>query len=212
MTVNDRPALRGPLLLPFLAGFTALSELDLSLDKSEIGGSSSSLLFIDDKILQHFFNCLSTNFKNLQSLCINFWRVSLEDSDRTMRQISKNLKLCNLSFLKASGLIVTDSAKKVQMEHVFLQTILGNLQNLTWLCLDGVKITDIQGTSVGKCIRDRYPGTSLEISARDIHVKSMKALVSAIEEGGKAEVLYTGGSTCRLKITKIQKNGKGRKK
>ncbi|XP_043274140.1 uncharacterized protein [Venturia canescens] len=212
VTVNDRPALRGPLLLPFLAGFTSLSELDLSLDKSEIGGSSSSLLFIDDKILQHFFACFSSNFRNLQSLRINYWRISLEDSERTMRQISKNLKLCNLSFLKANGLIVTDSAKKIQMEHVFLQTVLANLHNLTWLCLDGVKLTESQASSVGKCIRDRYPGTGLEISAKDIHVKSIKSLVSAIEDAGRAEVVYTGGSSCRLKITKVQKNGKPKKK
>ncbi|XP_076656954.1 uncharacterized protein LOC143361451 isoform X2 [Halictus rubicundus] len=212
VTVNDRLALRGPLLLPFLAGFTALSELDLSLDKSTIGGSSGSLLFIDDKILQQFFSCLSSHFRNLQSLRINFWRVTLEDSDKTMRQIAKYLKLCNLSFLKANGLIVTDSAKKVQMEHVFVQTLLTHLQYLTWLCLDGVELTETQASSVGKCVRDRFPGTSLEISAKDVHVKSVKALVTAAEEGGRAEVVYTGGSNCRLKITKIQKNGKAKKK
>lgn len=212
VTVNDRLALRGPLLLPFLAGFTALSELDLSLDKSTIGGSSGSLLFIDDKILQQFFACFSSHFKNLQSLRINFWRITLEDSEKTMRQIAKYLKLCNLSFLKANGLIVTDSAKKVQMEHVFVQTILTHLQYLTWLCLDGVDLTESQASSIGKCVRDRFPGTSLEISAKDVHVKSVKALVAAIEEGGRAEVVYTGGSNCRLKITKVQKSGKGKKK
>ncbi|XP_076638533.1 uncharacterized protein LOC143350341 isoform X1 [Colletes latitarsis] len=212
VTVNDRLALRGPLLLPFLAGFTALSELDLSLDKSTIGGSSGSLLFINDKILQQFFACLSTHFRNLQSLRINFWRVTLEDSEKTMRQIAKYLKLCNLSFLKANGLIVNDSAKKVQMEHVFVQTILTHLQYLTWLCLDSVELTETQASSVGKCVRDRYPGTSLEISAKDVHVKSVKALVTAVVEGGRAEVVYTGGSNCRLKITKIQKNGKAKKK
>ncbi|XP_054011530.1 uncharacterized protein LOC128894095 isoform X1 [Hylaeus anthracinus] len=212
VTVNDRLALRGPLLLPFLAGFTALSELDLSLDKSTIGGNSGSLLFIDDKILQQFFACLSSHFRNLQCLRINFWRVTLEDSEKTMRQIAKYLKLCNLSFLKANGLIVTDSAKKVQMEHVFVQTILTHLQYLTWLCLDGLELTETQASSIGKCVRDRYPGTSLEISAKDVHVKSVKALVTAIEDGGRAEVVYTGGSNCRLKITKIQKNGKAKKK
>lgn len=212
VTVNDRLALRGPLLLPFLAGFTALSELDLSLDKSTIGGSSGSLLFIDDKILQQFFACLSSHFRNLQSLRINFWRVTLEDSEKTMRQIAKYLKLCNLSFLKANGLIVTDSAKKVQMEHVFVQTILTHLQYLTWLCLDGVDLTETQASSIGKCVRDRFPGTSLEISAKDVHVKSVKALVAAIEEGGRAEVVYTGGSNCRLKITKVQKSSKSKKK
>ncbi|XP_023289535.1 uncharacterized protein LOC111674267 [Orussus abietinus] len=212
VTVNDRLALRGPLLLPFLAGFTALSELDLSLDKSTIGGNNGSLLFIDDKILHQFFSCLSSHFRNLQSLRINFWRVTLEDSEKTMRQISKHLKLCNLSFLKANGLIVIDSAKKVQMEHAFVQTILTSLQYLTWLCLDGVELSPTQGSSIGKCVRDRYPGTTLEISAKDIHVKSVKALVAAIEEGGRAEVVYTGGSNCRLKITKVQKNGRGKKK
>ncbi|XP_025155865.1 uncharacterized protein LOC105185347 isoform X2 [Harpegnathos saltator] len=212
VTVNDRLALRGPLLLPFLAGFTSLSELDLSLDKSTIGGSSGSLLFIDDKILQQFFSCLAAHFRSLQSLRINFWRVTLEDSDRTMRQIAKYLKLCGLSFLRANGLIVTDSAKRVQMEHVFVQTILTHLQCLTWLCLDGVELTETQASSVGKCVRDRYPGTSLEISAKDVHVRSVKALVTAAEEGGRTEVVYTGGSNCRLKITKVQKSGRGKKK
>ncbi|KAL0099462.1 hypothetical protein PUN28_020170 [Cardiocondyla obscurior] len=212
VTVNDRLALRGPLLLPFLAGFTSLSELDLSLDKSTIGGSSGSLLFIDDKILQQFFCCLAAHFRSLQSLRINFWRVTLEDSDRTMRQIAKHLKVCGLSFLRANGLIVTDSAKRVQMEHVFIQTILTHLQCLTWLCLDGVELTETQATSVGKCVRDRYPGTTLEISAKDVHVRSVKALVTAAEEGGRTEVVYTGGSSCRLKITKLQKGGRGKKK
>ncbi|XP_072748730.1 uncharacterized protein [Anoplolepis gracilipes] len=212
VTVNDRLALRGPLLLPFLAGFTSLSELDLSLDKSTIGGSSGSLLFIDDKILQQFFSCLATHFRSLQSLRINFWRITLEDSDRTMRQIAKYLKLCGLSFLKANGLIVTDSAKRVQMEHVFVQTILTHLQCLTWLCLDGIELTETQATSIGKCVRDRYPGTALEISAKDVHVRSVKALVTAAEEGGRTEVVYTGGPSCRLKITKMQKGGRGKKK
>lgn len=212
MTVNDRLALRGPLLLPFLAGFTGLSELDLSLDKSAIGGSSGSLLFIDDKILQQFFSCLSSNFRNLQSLRISFWRISLEDSERTMRQIAKQLKVCNLSFLKMNGLIVTDSAKKTQMEHVFLQTIIMNLQYLTWLCLDGIELTEKQASSIGKCTRDRYTGNCFEISAKDVNVRSVKALVAAIEEGGRAEVVYTGGSNCRLKITMLQKSGKNKKK
>ncbi|XP_050464361.1 uncharacterized protein LOC126858240 isoform X2 [Cataglyphis hispanica] len=212
VTVNDRLALRGPLLLPFLAGFTSLSELDLSLDKSTIGGSSGSLLFIDDKILQQFFCCLAAHFRSLQSLRINFWRITLEDSDRTMRQIAKYLKLCGLSFLRANGLIVTDSAKRVQMEHVFVQTILTHLQCLTWLCLDGVELTEAQATSIGKCVRDRYPGTALEISAKDVHMKSVKALVTAAEEGGRTEVVYTGGPSCRLKITKMQKGGRGKKK
>nr|XP_050859062.1 uncharacterized protein LOC127067776 isoform X2 [Vespula vulgaris]XP_050859063.1 uncharacterized protein LOC127067776 isoform X2 [Vespula vulgaris] len=212
VTVNDRLALRGPLLLPFLAGFTGLSELDLSLDKSAIGGSSGSLLFIDDKILQQFFACLSSHFRNLQSLRISFWRISLEDSERTMRQIAKHLKVCNLSFLKMNGLIVTDSAKKIQMEHVFLQTIIMNLQYLTWLCLDGIELTEKQASSIGKCTRDRYTGSCFEISAKDVNVKSVKALVAAIEEGGRAEVVYTGGSNCRLKITMLQKSGKNKKK
>ncbi|XP_063991392.1 uncharacterized protein LOC135169905 [Diachasmimorpha longicaudata] len=212
VSVNDRLALRGPLLLPFLAGFTALSELDLSLDKSEIGGSSGSLLFIDDKILQQFFSSLSTHFKALQTLKINYWRINLEDSDKTVRQMSKHLKTSNISFIKANGLIVTDGVKRLQVEHLFLQTLLANLQCLTWLCIDGVKLTESQCSSIGKWIRERYPGVLLEISAKDIQVKSIKALVAAVEEGGRAEVGYIGGSTCRIKINKLQKNSKTKKK
>uniref|UniRef100_A0A0C9QV65 Nlrc5 protein n=1 Tax=Fopius arisanus TaxID=64838 RepID=A0A0C9QV65_9HYME len=212
VSVNDRLALRGPLLLPFLTGFTALSELDLSLDKSEIGGSSGSLLFIDDKILQQFFTSLSIHLKSLQTLKINYWRINLEDTDKTMRQISKHIKTTNISFVKANGLIVTDSVKRQQVEHLFVQTLLGNLQWLTWLCIDGVKLTESQCTSIGKWIKERYPGVLLEISAKDIQVKSIKALVAAVEEGGRADVGYIGGSTCRIKINKLQKNSKTKKK
>ncbi|XP_046419917.1 uncharacterized protein LOC124179504 [Neodiprion fabricii] len=212
VTVNDRLALRGPLLLPFLGGFTALSELDLSLDKSTIGGNSGSLLFIDDKILTSFFGCLSSNFRSLQSLRMNFWRVTLEDCDRTMRHISKYLKLCGLSFLKMNGLIVTDSVKKVQVEHSFLGTVVASLQALTWLCIDGIELSEAQASFIGKILRDRFPGSSLEISAKDVNVKAVKALVAAVEDAGRAEVLYTGGAHCRLRLTKLQKNGKHKKK
>lgn len=213
MTVNDRLALRGPLLLPFLAGFTGLSELDLSLDKSTIGGSSTSLLFIDDRILVQFFSCLATSFRGLQSLRINFWRVTLDESDRSLRQVGKQLRNCtSLSFLKASGLVVTDSAKKSRQEHGLIQAFVANLHSLAWLSLDGVELTESQAASIGKCLRERFAGNSLEISAKDVQVKAVKALVTGIEEGGRAEVLYAGGSSCRLKITKLQKSAKNRKK
>lgn len=216
MTVNDRLALRGPLLLPFLAGFTGLSELDLSLDKSTIGcnnTNSSSQLFIDDRMLVQFFGCLSTQFRGLQSLRINFWRVSLEDSERTMRQVGKHLRNSNsLSFVKASGLFVADNAKKARVEHGLIQAFLANLVSLQWLCLDGVELTEQQAGSIGKCLRERFAGAHLEVSAKDVHVRALKTLVASIEEGGRAEVLYAGGASCRLKITKLQKNAKSRKK
>lgn len=129
-----------------------------------------------------------------------------------MRQISKHLKATNISFVKANGLIVTDSVKRLQVEHLFVQTLLANLQCLTWLCIDGVKLTESQCCSIGKWIKERYPGVLLEISAKDIQVKSIKALVGAVEEGGRADVTYIGGSTCRIKINKLQKNAKMKKK
>ncbi|XP_058792154.1 uncharacterized protein LOC131664796 isoform X2 [Phymastichus coffea] len=216
VTVNDRLALRGPLLLPFLAGFTGLSELDLSLDKSTIGCSnanSSSQLFIDDRMLVQFFGCLSTHFRGLQSLRINFWRITLEDSERTLRQVGKHLRNSScLSFVKASGLFVADAVKKARVEHGLIQAFLANLGCLQWLCLDGVELAEMQAASVGKCLRERFAGTHLEVSAKDVHMRALKALVSSVEEGGRAEVLYAGGASCRLKITKLQKNAKSRKK
>ncbi|XP_016837817.1 uncharacterized protein LOC100677826 isoform X2 [Nasonia vitripennis] len=216
VTVNDRVALRGPLLLPFLAGFTGLSELDLSLDKSTVGGGSgsgSSLLSIDDRTLIQFFGCLGSSFRGLQSLRINFWRVSLDESEKTLRQVGKQLRNClSLSFLKASGLVVTDSSKKTRQEHGLIQAFLGNLHSLAWLCLDGVELTESQATAVGKCLRERFAGPSLEISAKDVQVRALKALVASVEEAGKAEVLYAGGAACRLKITKLHKSTKARKK
>ncbi|XP_014299386.1 uncharacterized protein LOC103573202 [Microplitis demolitor] len=212
VSVNDRLALRGPLLLPFIAGFTVLSDLDLSLDKSEIGNNNGSQLFIDDKILQQFFSSLAMNLKNLQTLRINYWQITLENSDKTMKHISKNLRLCNLSFLKANGLVVTDSVKRTQIEHVFIQTVLANLQSLTWLCLDGIKLTENQCTTLGKWIKDKYPGNLVEISAKDINVKAVKAFVAAVEDGERIDINYTGGFICRLKISKLQKNAKNKNK
>ncbi|XP_044585930.1 uncharacterized protein LOC123265979 [Cotesia glomerata] len=212
VSVNDRLVLRGPLLLPFIAGFTALSDLDLSLDKSEIGNNNGSQLYIDDKILQQFFSCLGMNLKNLQTLRINYWQITLENSEKTMKHISKNLRLCNLSFLKANGLVVTDSVKRIQIEHVFIQTVLANLQALTWLCLDGIKLTENQCTTLGKWIKDKYPGNLLEISAKDINVKAVKAFVAAVEDGERIDINYTGGFICRLKISKLQKNSKNKSK
>lgn len=211
--MNDRLALRGPLLLPFLAGFTGLSELDLSLDKSTIAGSSGSLLLIDDRILLQFFTSLASHFRALQSLRINFWRVSLDEAERTLRQVGKQLRNCpSLSYLRASGLLVTDSAKKCRAEHGLVQAFLANLQALAWLCLDGLELGEAQATSIGKCLRERFAGPSLEISARDVPVRAVKALVASVEEGARAEVMYAGGAGCRLKVTRILKGAKSRKK
>lgn len=184
----------------------------MSLDKSEIGNNNGSQLYIDDKILQQFFSCLAMNLKNLQTLRINYWQITLENSEKTMKHISKNLRLCNLNFLKANGLVVTDSVKRIQIEHVFIQTVLANLQALTWLCLDGIKLTENQCTTLGKWIKDKYPGNLLEISAKDINVKAVKAFVAAVEDGERIDINYTGGFICRLKISKLQKNSKNKSK
>ena len=215
VSVNDRLALRGPLLLPFLAGFTGLSELDLSLDKCTIGTASSNgtQLHIDDRTLLQFFGCLSANFRGLQSLRINHWQCSLEDGDKTLRLIGKQLRACSaLSFLRLSGLRIDDTAKKTRLEHGFVQACLANLPALAWLCLDGVELDEQQAAAIGRCLRDRFAGASLDISAKDVRVGALKVLVSSVEEGGKAEALYAGGANCRLKITKLAKSSKSRRK
>jgi hypothetical protein len=61
---------------------------------------------------------------------------------------------------------------------------------------------------VGKCIRDRFPGTALEVSAKDVGAEAVKALVAAVEDGGKIEVMYIGGPSCNLRIQRILKNQK----
>lgn len=88
VTVNDRVALRGPHLLPFLRGFTHLSDLDLSMEKGSVG-HGSNLLIIDDKTLVTFFQTLSMHFRTLQSLKMSYWRVSLEECDKTLKTIGR---------------------------------------------------------------------------------------------------------------------------
>lgn len=209
MTVNDRLALRGPLLLPFLKGFTHLSDLDLSLDKNTGSSSgSSNPLLIDDKVLLSFFQNLSNSFRTLQSLKMSHWKVCLEDGERTLRSIGRILKTCSLSYLKVNGISVVDTTRRGSMEHLFLQTVVANLSYLSWLSMVGVAVTSGQATAVGKCIRDRFPGTALELSAKDIGTESVKAMVTALEEGNKIEVTFIGGSSCNLRIQRIMKNQK----
>lgn len=212
VTVNERVALRGPHLLPFLRGFTHLSDLDLSLDKTSVGNNNSNPLIIDDKTLVTFFQTLSMHFRTLQSLKISYWRISLEDCDRTLRTIGRCLKTCSLSYLKCNGLAVTDSVHRASLEHLFLQTAVANLSYLSWLSMVGVALTPGQGAGLGKCIRERFPGTLLELSAKDVGTEAIKSLISSLEEGGKIEVLYLGGPSCNLRIHRLLKNQKLRGK
>ncbi|XP_075222763.1 uncharacterized protein LOC142325204 isoform X2 [Lycorma delicatula] len=208
-TVNDRIALRGPLLLPFLRGFTHLSDLDLSMDKSH---SSSSPLLIDDKTLIAFFQTLCMHFRTLQSLKISNWRVSLEDCERSLRTIGRCLKTCSLSYLKLNGLIVTDSIHRTSLEHLLLQTCVANLNYLSWMSIVGVALTPGQAAGFGKCIRERFPGTVLQLSAKDVGTEALKSMVTVLEEGAKIEVLFLGGPSCNIRIHRLLKNQKLRGK
>lgn len=94
VTVNDRLALRGPHLLPFLRGFTHLSDLDLSMEKGSVGHVSNTLL-IDDKTLVSFFQTLSMHFRTLQSLKMSHWRVTLDDCDKTLKTVGRWVHVCS---------------------------------------------------------------------------------------------------------------------
>lgn len=212
VTINERVALRGPHLLPFLCGFTHLSDLDLSVDKRSVGNNNNSPLIIDDKTIVSFFQTLSMHFRSLQSLKISYWRISLEDYERTLRAIGRCLKICSLSYLKVNGLVVTDNIHRVPLEHLFLQTAVANLSYLSWMSMVGVALTPGQAAGFGKCIRERFLGTVLELSAKDIGNEAIKSMISSLEEGGKIEVLYLGGPSCNLRIHRILKNQKLRGK
>ncbi|RZF42290.1 hypothetical protein LSTR_LSTR003908 [Laodelphax striatellus] len=209
VTVNDRLALRGPLLLPFLRGFTHLSDLDLSLDKNS---TNSNPLLIDDKTLVAFFQTLCMHFRSLQSLKMSYWRISLEECERTLRTIGRCLKTCSLSYLKMNGLVVTDTIHKASLEHFLLQTCVANLNYLSWLSIVGVPLTPGQASGFGKCIRERFPGTVLQLSAKDVGTEALKNMVSVMEEGGKIAVLFIGGASCNIRIHRLLKNQKLRGK
>ncbi|XP_039282976.1 uncharacterized protein LOC111057093 [Nilaparvata lugens] len=209
VTVNDRLALRGPLLLPFLRGFTHLSDLDLSLDKNS---THSNPLLIDDKTLVAFFQTLCMHFRSLQSLKISYWRISLEECERTLRTIGRCLKTCSLSYLKLNGLVVTDTIHKASLEHFLLQTCVANLNYLSWLSIVGVPLTPGQASGFGKCVRERFPGTVLQLSAKDVGTEALKNMVNVLEEGGKIAVLFIGGPSCNLRIHRLLKNQKLRGK
>lgn len=212
VTVNDRVVLRGPHLLPFLRGFTHLSDLDLSMEKHSVGHSNSNPLIIDDKTLITFFQTLSMHFRTLQSLKMSYWRVSLEECEKTLKTIGRYLKTCSLSYIKTNGLVVSDNVHRTSLEHLFLQTVVSSLSLLTWMSIVGVTLTPGQAAGFGKCIRERFPGTMLELSAKDVGNEAIKSLISSLEEGGKIEVLYLGGPSCNLRILRVLKNQKLRGK
>ncbi|XP_063235464.1 uncharacterized protein LOC134538244 [Bacillus rossius redtenbacheri] len=205
VTVNDRMALRGPHLLPFLKGFTHLSDLDLSLDKNSSAGNP---LLVDDRSLSGFFATLSSSFRTLQSLKMSHWRVCLDEGERTLRAVGRSLRTCSLSHLEAAGLGVTDTAHKASLEHLFLQAVVANLSYLSRLGVAGVALTPGQAAAVGKCVRDRFPGTALELGAKDVGAVAVKALVAALEEGNKVEVAYLGGAACSLRVQRVLKSHK----
>ncbi|KAJ8672964.1 hypothetical protein QAD02_004225 [Eretmocerus hayati] len=245
VTVNDRLALRGPQLLPFLSGFTNLLELDLSLDKSAaLGGLDSGTAeprssspgsptrstlqhqqlhgstdtTVDERQLVQFFTELGSHFRQLQSLRANFWRCSLDEcSERVGRQVAKLVRPCKaLSVLRLGSLVVVDRSassgnkggppQQQRVEHVLLQALLTGLDSLAWLSLDGVELSESQADSLGKYLRERFRGSSLEISARDVRVEALKTLVVSTERGGRAEVSWAGGppGCCRLRIERLQ--------
>ncbi|XP_047116274.1 uncharacterized protein LOC124796227 [Schistocerca piceifrons] len=207
VTVNDRPALRGPLLLPFLRGFTHLSDLDLSLEKSSVSGTGVPLT-VDDKALVTFFQTLSASFRTLQSLRISHWRLSLEDAERTLRCVGRALKACSLSHLQVDGLRAADVACRAPAEHLFLQAVVANLSYLSWLSAAGVPLSQAQAAALGRCVRDRFPGTALQLSVRDMEAAAAKALVAALRDGGRLEVSFLAGAGpgCELRVQRVAKN------
>ncbi|XP_046996777.1 uncharacterized protein LOC124612548 [Schistocerca americana] len=207
VTVNDRPALRGPLLLPFLRGFTHLSDLDLSLEKSSVSGTGVPLT-VDDKALVAFFQTLSASFRTLQSLRMSHWRLSLEDAERTLRCVGRALKACSLSHLQVDGLRAADVACRAPAEHLFLQAVVANLSYLSWLSAAGVPLSQAQAAALGRCVRDRFPGTALQLSVRDMEAAAAKALVAALRDGGRLEVSFLAGAGpgCELRVQRVAKN------
>ncbi|XP_049827178.1 uncharacterized protein LOC126266735 [Schistocerca gregaria] len=203
VTVNDRPALRGPLLLPFLRGFTHLSDLDLSLEKSSVSGTGVPLT-VDDRALVTFFETLSASFRTLQSLRMSHWRLGLEDAERTLRRVGRALKACSLSHLQVDGLRAADVACRAPAEHLFLQAVVANLSYLTWLGAAGVPLSRAQAAALGRCVRDRFPGTALQLSARDMEAAAAKALVAALRDGGRLEVSFLAGG--ELRVQRVAKN------
>lgn len=207
VAVNDHVVLRGPHILPFLRGFTRLSELDLSLDKPGARDDPEKEEFVDDKTLVSFFSTLSQHFRSLQTLRLGNWRIKLDEPERSLRSVGRSLRLCSLSHLRADGLVVTDSGK-APIEHSFLQTAVASLGLLTWLAVEGVPLHPHQAAAFGRAVRDRFAGATLRVSAQDVGVDSVKALINAVQEGGKAEVTYLGGAGCNLRIQRVIKNHK----
>lgn len=207
VSVNQHVALRGPHLLPFLRGFSRLSELDLGLDRPTANSENSEI--IDDKTLVSFFNTLAQNFRSLQTLRLGNWRIKLEDPEKSLRSVGKALRSCSLSHLRVDGIVVTDStSNKGPLEYAFLQTAVGNLGLLTWIAMEGVNLLPGQAIALGRVVRDRFAGSTLRLSAQDVPTDAIKSFISAVQEGARAEVTYLGGTGCNLRVQRVIKNPK----
>lgn len=205
VSVNQHVALRGPHLLPFLRGFSRLSELDLGIEKRHNVDDSSDI--VEDKTLVAFFNTLSQSFRSLQTLRLGNWRIKLDEPEKSLRAVGKALRSCSLSHLRVDGMLVMDS-NKTPLEHAFLQTAVANLGLLTWLAMENVALQPQQAVALGRAVRERFSGPTLRISAQDVATKAIKAFIMSVQEGARVEVTFLGGVGCNLRVQRVIKNHK----
>ncbi|XP_071455274.1 uncharacterized protein, partial [Hetaerina americana] len=198
VSLNGRPALRGPSLLPFLRSFSKLSDLDLSHPPPDAPP-------LDDAAAIAFFRSLSRDFRELRTLRMEKWCMCLEDPARTIRAVARLLRACGaLSRLRADGIRVSDAAGKVPLEHLFLAAAVAALGGPSpSLSLKGVGLGSAQAAALGAALRERPPSPPLELCVGGVAPSAVRLLAAAVEEGGRAEVTLVcgnpGGAVLKLK-------------
>lgn len=196
VTLNDKPTLYGPTLLPYLVGFTAVAHLDLSSDKSNANT-------VDDTALLDFFSALSRHFRSLKVLIANNWCLKMERHEKTFRNIRKYLENCTFTVLKMHSLTANahNTAKRTPVEHVFFKSILHGVNLLGTLDISGVNLNKKQAEYLAAALRTR-PSTNRSI---DLHIEGMtsesvRTLVAQVQLNSKLQVSYMGGLTSVVRV------------
>lgn len=206
VTLNDRPALYGPTLLPYLVGFTAVAHLDLSSDKT-IANT------VDDANLMEFFATLSKHFRSLKVLIANNWCLKLERYEKTFRSIRKSLENCTFTVLKLHSLTATtqNTAKRTPIEHVFLRSILHGLCVLGTLDISGMVLTKKQAEHLAFSLRSRpnsNAGRSIDLHVEGMNSDVIRTLVNEVQVNSKLQVTYLGGLSCVVRVHQVREKTK----
>lgn len=80
------------------------------------------------------------------------WIIHLDEPSKTVKIVSKLLRISPISHIKLDGISVLDRTKKLKIENIFYHALFSSLPKLRWMGLSLTGMNEAQISSIGKCI------------------------------------------------------------